>query len=333
MLDLYQKYSPKKLEDLDFKDKYKICIDILSHLEYNNIPNILFSGSYGSGKKTILYSFLGQHKKTKYIETIKVNNISVDVILYKTKKYIEIDISTVGIYKQHIFKDLLKKISLYKDVNNQTKIIVIHNVHILDIKDQFILRKIIEENITICRFILLGENINNLIEPIVSRCLVLRLPDLEITDIIKKIKFVIDKENITITDAEFDTIIKNAGTDLKKALLELQTLVTCHKTNVDYISFSENTVIITYDKLIELIKKPQPNYTSIDTILYKLFVNYEQLGIDIMKKLFYTLKNNFDSTQKKYIIDLMFELSKHIDGVLPMTQLQTFVYELNNMFI
>ena len=331
MLELYNKYSPKTFKDLDFKEKYKNCTDILKHLDINNIPNIIFSGSYGTGKKTILYSFLGHYKKTKYIETLKVNNINIDVILYKTPKYIEIDINTVGIYKQHVFQNIFKKITSYKNYDNNTKIIIIHNIHILDIKDQFILRKIIEENISTCRFILLGENINNLIEPIISRCLILRLEDLEVKDIKNKIDKVIKQENIKITPEEYDNIIQKSNLDLKKSLLELQTYTTCKKTNVDYNTFVVNDVSIVYNKLIENIEKKKCSHSIIDTLLYKLTVNYDQDGITIIKTIFKQLKHKLNIANKKYLIDMMYNYDKTMTDILPMSHLQSFSYEINHL--
>ena len=87
------------------------------------------------------------------------------------------DYKNPDIYKKYILRDVIKKFILTKKViNNKNKIIIIHNIHLLNVDDQFILRKIIEEHIINCRFILLCNTINNLLEPIKSRCLILKTP-------------------------------------------------------------------------------------------------------------------------------------------------------------
>lgn len=50
--------------------------------------------------------------------------------------------------------------------------ILIHNADELPKSTQYLLRAILERNVRSCRFIFLTEHINNIIEPLQSRCLI-----------------------------------------------------------------------------------------------------------------------------------------------------------------
>ena len=65
---LFDKYRPKNLDEIKY---HKNISNILKSFDINNIPHILMYGPNGSGKKTLLYSFLGYDKKTRVTRTIK----------------------------------------------------------------------------------------------------------------------------------------------------------------------------------------------------------------------------------------------------------------------
>ena len=190
-MELYNKYKVSSYEDFD--KKFDTIIDLFKNFNITNLPHILLHGHEGSGKKSLIYTFLGNKNKIKVIDTIKINSRQVDYILYKNNTFIEIDISNFGIYKKQILKNILQRfISTRKVLGNSNKILIIHNLHLLNREDQVMLRKMIEKTVN-CRFILLAKNINNLLEPIKSRCFIIRMPGFSYFDIKSKIKYIIKK--------------------------------------------------------------------------------------------------------------------------------------------
>ena len=201
MLNIYKKYKVNDYNNFDdiIKLKFKNIIAFFNKVNYNNLPNILIYGEEGSCKKTLIYLFFKNINKNKLNLEYKINNKVINYMIYYLKYYIEIDLSQLENYKKYILINFIKEINSTKKISdNFNKIIIIHNIHLLNIDDQFILRKIIEKYIKICRFILISNTIINLIEPIKSRCCLIKTPGFTKTFIKKKIDFIVLKEKIKI---------------------------------------------------------------------------------------------------------------------------------------
>ena len=335
MLSLYEKYKINSFNNFDdeIKDRYKNILTVFNSLSKENLPNILLYGNSGSGKTTILYSFFNNEKKKKNIFSYKTNTKTIEYILYTTKNFIEIDLKEFGIYKKYILRDIIKNTIYTKKVNNnKNKIIIIHNIHLLNIEDQFIMRKIIEDYIINCRFILLSNTINNLIEPIKSRCLILKTPGFTRNFIEKKLKYIINNENINIKNKVLKIILNNSETNLKKAILELNTYYNMTKITLEknYIELKNYNINKIFNELFTLIKKTKLQYKKIDEILYKLLINYKLKPTYIINKLFNLLK--IDNNKIKEIYNLNYDYNiKLYNSNKYIIYLQSYVYDLNNI--
>lgn len=342
MLNLYEKNLIYNYDeyDIDIQKRYKNIINIFKSLSKENIPNILLYGEEGSGKKTLIYSFFNNIKKKKYIEKYKINNKEIEYIIFKNNEYIELDLKELGIYKKFILKDIIKKITETKKVdNNKNKIIIIHNIYLLNIDDQFILRKIIEENIINCRFILISNTINNLIEAIKSRCLILKTPGFNKKIISNKLNNIIKKENLEIKKKILNDIINNSNNNLKKSILELNTFVNIKKIIIND-NEKEYSKIINENKgnmilnLFKNFKNKQINYDKVDEILYKLIINYKIKPIVIIEDLYKLLINKLKLTeQQKYeIIDINYKYNIYlINSSKHIIYLQSYIYNLHTI--
>ena len=74
MLNIYEKYKISKFDDFDddIQIHYKNVINIFKSLSQENLPNILLYGEHGSGKLSLLYSFL---YRLLSFYTLKIYNI------------------------------------------------------------------------------------------------------------------------------------------------------------------------------------------------------------------------------------------------------------------
>ena len=330
MLTIYKKYKVNNYDDFDdlIKEKYKNIINFFNSINYNNLPNILIYGEEGSCKKTLIYIFFKNIKKNKLNLEYKINNKIVNYMIYYSKYYIEIDLSQLENYKKYILINFIKEINSTKKIDDNTnKIIIIHNIHLLNIDDQFILRKIIEKNIKICRFILISNTINNLIEPIKSRCFLIKTPGFTKIFIKKKINLIIKKEKIKIKK-------KN----LKKSFLELDFYLNLQKYNKEdeYCDIKNVNLEKNINELYLLIRKKNIDYEKVDNIIYKLLIDYNISYNKIIKVIFKILENKIEDNNILYkVIDLNYEFNKKIINSTNKNKLiiylQSYLYQLNDI--
>ena len=173
-INKYTNITSFKKFDSQFYAYNNELITFLKSIDKNTMSNIILYGHSGSGKKSIIYSFLETGEKTKIIQNIKTQNKNIELLYYSTENIVEIDISLFGIYKIQIFKQFIKNIITMKDIIHRKKIIIIHNIDSLCYDDQYILRKIIEDYAKNATFIMITKTINNIMKPIISRSIVLR---------------------------------------------------------------------------------------------------------------------------------------------------------------
>lgn len=142
---------------LIYMNQLTIHDNILNNL-YNNIklksiPNIIFYGSSGCGKRKLVH---------KYVKTIYNDNPD----LIKTHVIFENCALGKGI---NFIRTTLKEFSKITNFNNHIKIIVLYNADKLTIDAQSAMRRCIEVFSKTTRFFIVIDNIKLLLQPIVSR--------------------------------------------------------------------------------------------------------------------------------------------------------------------
>jgi len=341
MLSIYNKYKVKKREDYDklMRIKYKNILDFFDSLDKDNIPNILIYGEEGSCKKTLIYNFFNNIEKVKKNIEYKINYKNINFFIYYSNDYIEIDLSQFGKNKKLILIEFIKDINTTRNINNKLKIIIIHSINLLGLDEQFILRKLIEQNYNYCRFILITNTINNIIEPIKSRCFIIKTPGFTKRFLEYKVKNIIENEKIDISEENLNKILEISNKNLKKALLELDFYNNLKKNNKEdeYLIIKENNKELLVKEYIKLVSKKNLLYDEIDNILYKIlfevnidfftFIKYVQI---ILEK---SLNNNIINS----VIDLNFDISLNIKNNITKNKyiifLQEYSYKLNEILL
>lgn len=131
----------------------KLLLD--NFIRNNNIPNIIFHGENGSGKKTILQYFLNRIYKT--IEDKKDYIMCVNCSYGKGIKFIREELK------------FFAKTNIHTKKGTIIKSIVLLNADELTIEAQTALRRCIELFSNNTRFFIVIENKHKLIKPIISR--------------------------------------------------------------------------------------------------------------------------------------------------------------------
>jgi DNA polymerase III delta prime subunit len=137
---------------------HKDKIDILNqYVRENKIPNIIFHGEHGSGKKMILKKF--------------INEIYKDISIIEKKEYI-MNVNCAHSKGIKFIRNELKffaKTHMNENKNNFIKSIILINAEYLTMDAQSALRRCIELFSKNTRFFIVIENKEKLLKPILSR--------------------------------------------------------------------------------------------------------------------------------------------------------------------
>lgn len=190
---LVNKYSPKEIRDvLGNNDVVNVLKDI-----NHDFPHLLFTGPPGTGKTTLAH-ILKQDYDT--LELNASDDRGVDVVRTKIKEFC---------HKQ-----------------GDRKLVILDECDSLTSAAQQALRRIMEATDT--KFILICNRISELIEPIQSRCAVLRFNRVTDDEIRGRIEEICKIEKIKLTPQGFNTLMLLSGGDIRSCLNRLQAL-----TNID----------------------------------------------------------------------------------------------------
>lgn len=169
---------------------YKIGYKIYGFLKHKNHPNIILYGNQGIGKtiliKTVLHELFHINLKRKVME---------DYILYLSDNIYYFNCSYIQNKKAFItyIKDIIKS---YDHFNNQIKYIIFDQFNNISDIIQNSLKVIIEKAYYTCKFIIITNNYNKVINPIRSRCIGIRIPSPNQNDKYIYLKTFFNKRNI-----------------------------------------------------------------------------------------------------------------------------------------
>lgn len=237
-----EKYRPKKLSEIIFQDE---IVEMLKNtIKMGEMPHLLFYGPPGTGKTSTIISIALELFGPKAFENRVIELNASD------ERGINVVRSRIGMFA---------KTSLCNGDPNypspQFKIIILDEADTMTTEAQSALRKMIEVKTNITRFCFICNYINQIIEPIASRCVKYRFKPIEKNKMCEKIKTIIEKENINIENNNIDLIYNISNGDLRKAIMLLQNL-----------KYSSNSHAITNDYIYEISGHTNDEY--IETIFF-----------------------------------------------------------------
>ena len=208
-----EKYRPQEFEDIISQN---LAINNLKRfINSKTVPHLIFTGPAGTGKTSsaliLTHKLLGNDCKKKglLLELNASDNVRMEYVRNILKKFVNQSL-----------------ISLDSE-ENHGKIVILDEADNIPGTVQQALRRIIEKSSGNVIFIFLCNNINRIIDPLISRCAVLRFTPLNKEKIISRLKFIIKKENITIKNQEklLNILFFISEGDLRKAINALQMTV------------------------------------------------------------------------------------------------------------
>eukprot|EP01132_Coremiostelium_polycephalum_P007847 gene7847-9661_t len=268
-----EKYRPKEIKDIVGNEETVSRLESIS--QDGNLPNIIITGPPGTGKTTSILclarALLGPNYKEAVYELNASDDRTLDVVRDKIKSFAQ------------------KKVTLPP---GRHKIIILDEADSMTAGAQQALRRTMEIYSNTTRFALACNQSTKIIEPIQSRCAVLRFSRLSDLQIYKRLKEVIEAENVTYSEEGLEALIFTAEGDMRQALNNLQSTYSgfgfVNDTNVFKVCDQPHPKIV--EKIIKAcceshLKEAFENtqslwkngYSSIDIIstFFKITKNYQ----------------------------------------------------------
>ncbi|MGC8587149.1 MAG: replication factor C small subunit [Candidatus Micrarchaeia archaeon] len=208
-----EKYRPGSLEDVIGQDA--IVDRLKAFVKADSFPNMIFAGPAGVGKTSCAIAMAkelyGDKINEAFLELNASDSRGIDVIRGKVKEFAR----TMALS------------------SNTIKIIFLDEADALTPEAQHALRRTMEKYAATTRFILSANYASKIIEPIQSRCVVLRFKPLNEDEMRKYIKRIAEGEGITIDDSAISALIYVAEGDLRKLTNVLQSAAIMNKKVTD----------------------------------------------------------------------------------------------------
>jgi len=192
---LVEKYRPSKLENYVGNETIKKSIS--KYLEQNDIQNLIFYGPAGTGKTTLA--------------KIIVKNLDCDHLYINASD--ERGIETIRDKVQSF-----ASVASFKPL----KVVILDEADFLTIQAQASLRNIIETFSRTTRFIMTCNFVERIIDPLQSRCQVLKIIPPTKKDVAKHLNWILQQESIEHNINDLVPLVNQYYPDLRKCINTIQ---------------------------------------------------------------------------------------------------------------
>lgn len=304
ILPWVEKYRPIELKDIVGNEDTVARLETI--VQNGNMPNIILAGLPGIGKTTsilcLAHALLGPSYKEAVLELNASDERGIDVVRNRIKAFAQ------------------KKVTLPP---GRHKIVILDEADSMTSGAQQALRRTIEKYTSTTRFALACNHSNKIIEPIQSRCAIIRFTKLTDEQILHRIQQICQMENVKYNDEGLEALIFSADGDLRQAVNNLQSTYYgfnyVNAENVNKICDQPHPVVI--ERILTCCKEGNiEEALKLTQELYELGYSF----LDIITTFFRVTKtylNVSDQLKLEYLKEIGLTHVRFIDGHRSMIQL------------
>jgi replication factor C subunit 2/4 len=226
-----EKYRPKNSDEILLEPFIKQKIEKI--LETKSIPNMIITGEPGTGKTSTILFLARQIYGDKYAENVLELNASDDRGL-----------SSIN---NTIYPFCKKKTN--SKTNTEHKLVILDEADSITPKAQNLLSNIINEFQKNTRLVFICNDCTKIIESIQSRCMIIKYPRINTTNLYEKIECICQIEKVPYTPESINILLFVSDKDIRQSINNLECI---------YYSFGKLNKEVVY----KLIDKPKPYYIS-----------------------------------------------------------------------
>ncbi|MBT4423334.1 replication factor C small subunit [Candidatus Bathyarchaeota archaeon] len=274
-----EKYRPQSLDEI--VNQKEIVSRFKNFVNEKNMPHLLLVGPAGVGKTTSILAMARDLYGPSYRSFILELNAS--------------DERGIGVIRDKV-KNFARTAAIASPVN--FKILIMDEADHLTSDAQHALRRTMEIYTRTCRFCLLGNYSENIIDPIQSRCSVFRFSPLEEDALKGHVENIAKRENLDILEEGIDAIYQASNGDVRKSLTLLQAAA-ANKQTIDDVAIYNLLGNVSPEAIKNMLKTAlDGNFLDSRELLRELLINQGVAPTDIIRNVYREIMRNSSLSER-----------------------------------